>query len=111
MRDIRFRAWDKQLGVMSGPWKFGQVIAPIDGFELMQFTGLKDCNGMDIFEGDILDFDSVGKWGSKLVPEVVPEMSKMLGEWPLRGSKSDVSDWRRVIGNIHENPELLRGGE
>jgi len=72
---------------------------------LMQYTGLKDKNGVEIYEGDILDFDEV-EWGGKFEPEVIT-IEKIIGDFELCGGLQDIKEWRQVIGNIHENPELL----
>jgi uncharacterized phage protein (TIGR01671 family) len=75
---------------------------------LMQFTGLKDKNGKEIYEGDILEFkniDNIGEvawcffdsaWGLKVNDEFTNVISTYL-----------VSPYE-VIGNIYENPELLK---
>lgn len=76
-----------------------------DWIKLMQYTGLKDKNGTKIYEGDILDFDET-EWGGKFKPEAIT-MGKILGDWKLSGTLKDVKEWRQVIGNIYENPELL----
>lgn len=77
-----------------------------DGVILMQFTGLEDKNGREIYEGDILDFDE-REWGGRFEPEVI-WMENIIGDWNYSGSLSDVKEWRSVIGNIYENPELLK---
>ena len=76
------------------------VCADNVGFDLMQFTGLLDKNGKDIYEGDILSFNSrppVGSVsfhsGSYWVADAVLGRASVQGE---------------VIGNIYENPELLK---
>jgi uncharacterized phage protein (TIGR01671 family) len=70
------------------------------------YTGLKDKNGKEIYEGDILDFDE-SEWGGKFKPEVIT-FDKIIGKWELCGTVGDVEQWRKIIGNIHENPELLK---
>ena len=52
MREIKFRAWDKDLLKMYSKW----TVIPDDDRShiLMQYTGLKDKNGVEIYEGDIL---------------------------------------------------------
>lgn len=76
-----------------------------DGVDFMLNTNLKDKNGKFIYEGDILDFDE-REWGGKFHPDVVV-WEDLVGEWQLCGSISDLGEWRQVIGNIYENPELL----
>lgn len=73
--------------------------------ELMQYTGLKDKNGVEIFEGDIVILcwsDEVGEshWGKVIIKnpfEYTPEEARYF----------IYSDEIEVIGNIYENPELL----
>ncbi|WP_404411679.1 YopX family protein [Lactiplantibacillus xiangfangensis] len=74
-----------------------------DDVELLQFTGLKDANDRDIYIGDILEnrkYRSIVKFANgKFLADVVGTISRfdLVGE--THGSK--------VIGNVHENAELL----
>ena len=123
MREIKFRLWDKEWERM---WNGSELylsyfkneiyVAPWDsdrGFEecvLMQYTGLKDKNGVEIYEGDIititLDTGNVitgsvgmnnGQWSIKYYDRYYPLVSIWYEMQP------------KVIGNIYENSELLEG--
>lgn len=81
-----------------------------DEIELMQSTGLKDKNGKEIFEGDILDYKgrkALVRWhGSyaSFIYRFVDELQKRNTEWkPLYLAYMKCE----IIGNIYENPELL----
>ena len=82
----------------------------IDDEYLMQSTGLKDKNGKEIFEGDIVDYKgrkAVVKWhGSyaSFIYRFVNELQERFSEWrPLFLAYYHFE----IIGNIYENPELL----
>ena len=82
----------------------------IEEIELMQSTGLKDKNGKEIFEGDIVDYKgrkAVVKWhGSyaSFIYRFVDELQERVSEWhPLFLAYYHFE----VIGNIYENKELL----
>lgn len=120
MREIKFRAWDKHRKCMTWPlsdeggWSDGTVSArsshsSSDGWydlPLMQYTGLKDKNGVEVYEGDLTsDYDDGAypyeiRWNQERA-----QFTKRRG-----GTDSTLSDLKhqRVIGNIYENPELLK---
>ena len=117
MREIKFRAWDKirQRMILPGDYDFvtfsgkpgtayphsideQPVMASLFEVHLMQYTDLKDKNGKEVFEKDILRFYWRGE--SQAVCAVT---WNDLGCWDLGYPLSDYE----VIGNIYENPELL----
>ena len=143
MREIKFRAWDKENEAMVYPkgilfdarvvyFSCG-TLEPHEGYELMQYTGLKDKNGKEIYEGDIVtgqSFESsmLNHWKSGILKhldyevEYVPEMYvikyheasfktfNLKGRWVaiLNHHVSSMVDDLQVVGNIYENPELLK---
>lgn len=114
-REIRFRAWDKISKSMRYHAENSLMVCltnPND-FELMQFTGLKDKNEVEIYEGDIL----VGAFVDSKPCQVVYRPPVYLVQFPYYDDPTllmvrEIPDkkHREVIGNIWENPELLKGG-
>lgn len=145
MREIKFRAWDKECKRMiTGAYPAGiyasdgqlQPMIYLDGsvvlmsdedggksgiwehevsneLEIMQYTGLKDKNGKEIYEGDIVRntdgeifrVDYAGRWARYML--------SYDGEWCIKyledyGKLETYSLNMEVIGNIYENPELLK---
>lgn len=74
--------------------------------ELMQFIGLKDKNGKEIYEGDI--FDSPAKIKFKVVWYIDGWFyQNVKDEKPIGHLIEVAKDWK-IIGNIYENPELIK---
>lgn len=155
MREIKFRAWDKHNKIMHTVMRVNwtdvvgvglvlhgvqtTTLGPLDTevglhfqayqIELIQYTGLRDKNGVEIYEGDIVARESYqrtksGEW-DKRIPESQRWTQKTTvewGKWPdyaggyavepgeFCGWCIDPEDlsYIEVIGNIYENPELLK---
>jgi uncharacterized phage protein (TIGR01671 family) len=123
MREIRFRVWDKKTETMWSPSMnltlVGGKATTIDGnFILMQYTGLKDKNGVEVYEGDIVALDMWQGNEHGYIPEdgvIKWHQESSAFKW-FSGDPSDGNNYwlsqadekqREVIGNIYENPELL----
>lgn len=119
MREIKFRAWTEPENKMIN-WNsllrmnlYNIFVIPEQcGVILMQYTGLKDKNGKEIYEGDIIQTEEL---------TAVIEYSEIYAEYittntnQIQYEDEPLGDLRgeeiEVIGNIYENPDLLEKGK
>ena len=122
MREIKFRVWaddkfyDKCLVGNTNNTNDEKWTCPMvwledrkewvhcDNGDICQYTGLKDKNGTEIYEGDMLDYDG-DLWQVEYLEE--DGMFALISEGIVENFSNMNSKWFEVIGNIHENPELL----
>ena len=134
-REIKFRAWDKEFKM----WMNVPLMYPIceinnyTDYEWCQYTGLKDKNGKEIYEGDIVQFnnnkvdlcqvcfgefsvydmkteeaiDAACGWYAKVIfTDALSQMEPFSYDRVINKQWIGTLDIE-VIGNIYENPELL----
>lgn len=143
-REIKFRAWHKNTKTMYDvayihfdtgmigclvtiPGEKYRLLQPMDKgtYELLEYTGLKGRNGVEIFEGDITEFhqDKPTHWMAE--DDMAKGRTRKIVTWcegkfhcnPIESDLAgDVFNWHattktsdlEVIGNIYEHPELLK---
>ena len=115
-REIKFRAWDKEHREMLYFDKmekcdvtFYEMAREEYDFILMQYTGLKDKSGKEIYEGDIVKIKYVGDITSleTIVWESPYLLQKVKGNPEHKVVDDDLS-YSEVVGNIYENGELIK---
>lgn len=126
MREIKFRVWDKNRGKMYGEFTpdlliqfdgklqsintnlYVQGVTNTPQLPIMQYTGLKDRNGNEIYQGDII------RWHDVVTidyPITFTDGVFCLNDNPSENffhHREDINTKWEVIGNIYENPELLK---
>lgn len=124
----KFRAWDKNTedmvdvkmidlekdGSIGCIVDYNGINLDVSECVLMQSTGVKDKNGVEIFEGDLVEHDDNinGTWETFEACEIVYDLD--YAQFCFKDDASNFLSYYRnlcIIGNIHENPELLEGIE
>lgn len=124
-REIKFRAWDEQGKIMlyrelfdmnwyttefndnTGSHCWGAISGGQRNFiKPMLSTGLKDKNGKEIYEGDILSMHN-GQYNSQVVWDTDRYIADHIGNGGSESITTFIEDLE-IIGNIYENPELLK---
>lgn len=135
MREIKFRAWNKLKKIMvyedednSSNYLDGWCASDVqvlnqtlnseyikELYEFMQYTGLKDKNGKEIYEGDIVEKIFTDYNDKEMLREKYIIKQNITG-WELRNIKKpkqhrtfQILSKCEVIGNIYDNPGLLKG--
>ena len=139
MRTIKFRAkvkmpekrnFARQEYLPEGQWVYGEPHTidcptphihtadvgkqPIDKETICQFTGIKDGNGTEIFEGDIIEVTL--RHNNTIVSTYNAIVDQKEGAFGFKNKQGfcpfygQIHENYKVIGNIHDNPELMEGG-
>lgn len=119
---IKFRIWnkntkqfiideqDKTVSFSLITWAYYasvNMLSNIDYLVIQQFTGLKDCNGKEVYEGDIIKY--IYEYGKDDKEESYEIVSYEAGAFSCCGFVDPTDTINgEVVGNIYENPDLVK---
>ena len=132
MREIKFRIWDKELKEShieelqdlceddywyDGETEVWSILYDCNNkqerFVALQYTGLVDKNFYEIYEGDIVKVEKVDLaqiiWDEDRMAWGIKPINDFYFDSPLLADNTDLE--LEVIGNIYENPDLLKGAD
>ena len=108
-REIKFRVWHLDDGMLYFDFDSFKKDYHDQYGNIMQFTGLKDKNGVDIYEGDIVQSKSGDimrvSWNEKFASFCLDKKGWLFSHY--FGEAVDPNDCE-IIGNIHEHPHLIK---
>lgn len=114
-REIKFRFWDEELKRMVDYATLASYGGDVNGwfagtlYKVMQFTGLTDKAGKEIWEGDLI------QWNDKIEQEINPGNGTVTGQvvykdggfYPFIGEYRALPNEVEIVGNIYEHSHLL----
>lgn len=114
MREVKFRAWNKQINRWTSNVLVDLTSPVVSSYiELMQYTGLKDKNGKEIYEGDIVEGVGIK---AVCVYTILKKQGVQIGAgfmFEAIGTDQALEHFvlkdKEVVGNIYENPEFING--
>ena len=124
-REIKFRLWNPERKVITAGLDLNTLLTTTDGefvkefdrckMVWTQYTGIKDNNGKEIYEGDVVKYKQTERFGAYVSEHTIEVKYEGYGFAPMKYHSINEEDGFyscaisdiEVIGNIYENPELI----
>tara|TARA_R110000822_G_scaffold309774_1_gene440166 strand:+ start:112 stop:462 length:351 start_codon:yes stop_codon:yes gene_type:complete len=116
MRDIKFRAWDGKRFVYECYIRGGVAYEEMDCYGdppsqtdwiVEQYTGIKDKNGVEIFEGDVVQIEDYCPFIVEWEVTQDPKAGEYDDDWTCGWSVPPWPSKMKIIGNIHQNSATI----